>query len=206
MALSKITIKNIDEGNTIEALFNPKEYTISKTTSWVEHKTKGKDSPFVHFSGGKRRTLTMDLFFDTSIMKENVSDYVKELESLMLMMDNESKKRPPLLFVSWGEKSLHFKCVLEDMKQKYTMFTEKGTPVRAMVSVTFKEINEKQTRRFGGTPRRRTRTVRDRETIFCVCESTPEAHRNWRENASYNDVEDPAHIPAGTQMSMPPQN
>jgi hypothetical protein len=205
MALSKIIITNTDEGNTIEALFNPKEYTISKTTSWVEHKTKGKDSPFVNFSSGGRRSLKMDLFFDTSITKENVSDYVKELESLMLMMDKEDKKRPPILFVSWGEKSLHFKCVLEDISQKYTMFTDKGTPVRAMVSVTFKEINEKQTRRFGGTPRRQTRTVRDRENIFCVCSPTPEGHRNWRESATQNNIDDPSHIPAGTQMSMPPE-
>ena len=205
MALSKIVIINTDEGNTIEALFNPKEYTISKTTSWVEHKTKGKDSPFVHFSAGGRRSLKMDLFFDTSIRKENVSDYVKELESLMLMMDKEDKKRPPILFVSWGEKSLHFKCVLEQMDQRYTMFTDNGTPVRAIVTVIFKEINEKQTRRFGGTPRRRTRTVRDRENIFCVCEPTPEGHRNWRESATQNNIDDPSRIPSGTQMSMPPE-
>ena len=201
--MEKITITNIDEGGNIVALFNPKEYTISKSTNWVEHKTKGKDVPFVHFTSGQRRTLKMELFLDTSIDKTNVSDYVKELESLMLMMDKEDKKRPPMLFVSWGEKSLHFKCVLEQMDQRYTMFTEKGTPVRAIVTVTFKEINEKQKRKFGGTPKKRTKTVKDGENIFCVCSPTPEGHRKWRDSANKNKIDDPNHIPAGTQMSMP---
>jgi len=204
MALSKIIIKNIDEGNEIEALFNPKEYSIAKTTNWVEHKTKGKDVPFVHFTSGQRRTLTMELFFDTSVDKTNVSDYVKELENLMLIMDNASKKRPPILFVSWGEQSLHFKCVLETINQRYTMFTDKGTPVRAIVTATFKEISTKQKGKFGGSKKKKKKKVaKEGDTIHCVCECTPEGQRNWREAAIANDIEDPSRIPAGTQMSMP---
>lgn len=201
MALSKVLIKDTDQGHELHAQFNPKEYSIDKLTNWVEHKTKGKDVPFVHFTSGQRRVLKMDLLFDTTMSEGNVSDSVKMLESCMLMMNKTNKKRPPILFVSWGEKSLHFKCVLEQMTQRYTMFTEGGTPVRAIVAATFKEINTKQKGRFGGTKKKKKKVVKERENIFCVCEPTPEGHENWRESATSNGIDDPMNIPVGSQMS-----
>lgn len=140
MALSKVLIKDTDRGNNIHAQFNPKEYSISKLSTWVEYNNQGGDVPFVHFTSGKRRELKMELFFDTSREQKNVSTYVKELESLMMII-SQAIKRPPLLFVSWGKESLYFKCVLEQMDQRYTMFSESGKPLRAVVNVTFKEIS-----------------------------------------------------------------
>ena len=203
MALSKIVIKNTDEGNEVHAQFNPKEYSISKSTTWVEYKVKGKDVPSVHFTTGQRRELKMELFFDTSISKDNVSIEVKKLEAFMLMMDNKSKKRPPLLFVSWGEKSLHFKCVLEQMGQRYTMFTENGTPIRAIVTVTFKEISSKQKKSFGGSKKKKKKTVKKGEHILCVCEPTAESQKDWRSVATPNGVDDPLHPSTEKEMSMP---
>jgi len=208
--LSKITIQNTDTHEDIKALFNPKEYTLSKNTNWVEYKNKGNDVPDVHFTSGQRRTLKMDLFFDTSIEKGNVREYVEEIEKLMMIIDKSrgsTLKRPPILLVTWGENSLNFKCVLEQMEQRYTMFTEKGTPVRATVTVTFKEINRDQKKSFGGSGRRQTRRreVQEGDTLLGICAAEYGTPEGWQRLADYNNIDDPLHPESGTSMSIPPE-
>ena len=63
MALSKVIITNVDTKERIKALFNPKEYTISKQVSWNTQDQKGLDIPEVQFDKGNRRELSMELFF-----------------------------------------------------------------------------------------------------------------------------------------------
>ena len=58
MALAKLTIKPLGAANTagsssgeeIVAMFNPKEYTITKSTPWKHHDVSGYDSPTLEFS------------------------------------------------------------------------------------------------------------------------------------------------------------
>jgi nucleoid-associated protein YgaU len=209
MPLSKVTIQNTDTHEDIKALFNPKEYTLSKDTNWVEYKNKGNDVPDVHFTSGQRQVLKMELFFDTSIEKSNVREYVQEIENLMMIIDSSSGsnlKRPPILLVTWGENALNFKCVLEHMDQRYTMFTEEGTPVRAIVNVTFKEIKENQRRSFGGRRRRtRRREVREGDTLLGICAAEYGTPEGWQRLADYNNIDDPLHPEAGSSMSIPPE-
>ena len=120
MALSKVTLTNVDNKEKIKALFNPKEYSISKSTNWVAYDSHGQDFPDVHFTTGQRRELSMELFFDTYDTKGNVKDYVKKIEQLMLI--NVEKHRPPIVLITWGQNALNFQCVLEQCEQRYTMF------------------------------------------------------------------------------------
>ena len=142
MALSKVSITNVDNKDKVVALFNPKEYSISKSTNWKNLDTQGRDMPDVQFTTGQRRELSMELFFDTYATKKNVKEHVHKIEKLMLI--DVEKHRPPIVLVSWGENALNFQCVLEQMEQRYTMFTNEGTPVRAIINVTFREIDPKQ--------------------------------------------------------------
>jgi len=70
MGLEKITILNTDTKKDIRALFNPKEYSISKTTSWKELDEQGKDFANVQFTIGGRRELTLELFLILMRVKE----------------------------------------------------------------------------------------------------------------------------------------
>ena len=85
MALEKAIISNLDKGEDIEVMFNPKEYIMEKKTPWSEVNVFGMDSPPVQFTMGERKRLNMELFFDTSEDKTDVRDFTSKVEELMLV-------------------------------------------------------------------------------------------------------------------------
>src|SRR5688500_16862196 len=84
MALEKLTITPFKkQGNrlerdlqkSIEVLFNPNNYTVTKTVTWSSPSGSGEgnatsnsqvNAPTLSFGGGGSRHLAMDLFFDVT--------------------------------------------------------------------------------------------------------------------------------------------
>ena len=201
MALEKAVIVNADTNDEIEVLFNPKEYVIEKKTPWSVF---GLDSPPVQFTMGERKRLSMELFFDTSEEKTDVRDYTAKIEELMLV--NAQEHRPPILRFSWG--SLSFDCVLEDLVQRFTLFTNDGTPLRAICKVVFKEYATAATQ-LSGTRREsadhtKRMTLRDGETLSSLAAREYNDCSKWRVIADANNIDDPENISAGTIVELPP--
>ena len=204
MALEKAVIVNAATNDEIEVLFNPKEYVIEKKTPWSEINVFGLDSPPVQFTMGERKRLSMELFFDTSEEKTDVRDYTAKIEELMLV--NAQEHRPPILRFSWG--SLSFDCVLEDLVQRFTLFTNDGTPLRAICKVVFKEYATAATQ-LSGTRREsadhtKRMTLRDGETLSSLAAREYNDCSKWRVIADANNIDDPENISAGTIVELPP--
>ena len=204
MALEKAVISNLDTNDEIEVLFNPKEYVIEKKTPWAEQNVFGMDSPPVQFTIGERKRLSMELFFDTSEEKSDVRLYTGKMEELMVV--NAQEHRPPLLRFSWG--TLSFDCVLEDMVQRYTLFANDGTPLRAIVKVVFKEYATaatqlSNTRRESADHTKRL-VVREGETLASVSAREYNDPGKWRVIADANNIDDPENIASGTIVELPP--
>ena len=156
MAVSKLVIYNLDEQKTIVTLYNPKQYTLSRAVNWMQVDSLKRDISSQSFSGGRPRTLAMELTIDTvntftgttfktsvedrkTDKSENVMNYVKEIEDLTYMV--RARKRPPLLLVVWGVDSLKLYCVLKSVNQTYNMFARDGTPIRASLQLEFEELD-----------------------------------------------------------------
>ena len=204
MALEKATITNVDTNDEIEVLFNPKEYGIEKKTPWSEINVFGMDSPPVQFTMGERKRLSMELFFDTSEEKTDVRDYTTKIEELMLV--NAQEHRPPILRFSWG--SLSFDCVLEDLVQRFTLFSNDGTPLRAICKVVFKEYATaatqlSNTRRESADHTKRM-ALREGETLSSLAAREYNDSSKWRVIADANNIDDPENISAGTIVELPP--
>ena len=204
MALEKAVITNLDTNKEIEVLFNPKEYVIEKKTPWAEQNVFGMDSPPVQFTIGERKRLSMELFFDTSEEKSDVRSYTGQMEELMVV--NAQEHRPPLLRFSWG--TLSFDCVLEDMVQRYTLFTNDGTPLRAIVKVVFKEYATaaaqlSNTRRESADHTKRV-VVREGESLASLAAREYNDAGKWRVIADANNIDDPENIASGTIVELPP--
>ena len=143
-SLNKLSIKNLDNGEEFKVLFNPTEYTFEDASKWQEQEGNRR-GPELQYTGGERRRLSMELFYDTYEAKEDVRLYTGKLQQLLVVTtDNGNNgKRPPVVELSWGQAQSNvgfpFKCVLESLKQQFTLFTSDGMPVRAKVSVSFKE-------------------------------------------------------------------
>lgn len=204
MALEKAVIINLDTNKEIKVLFNPKEYILEKRTPWKEQEIQGLDSPAVEFTIGERKRLSMELFFDTSEEKTDVREYTDKIEELMLV--NSDEHRPPLLMFSWGK--LKFKCVLEDLVQRFTMFMNDGTPIRAILKVMFKEYSTaasqiKEKPRHSSDHMKRL-VLREGDTLSSMSAREYKDPGLWREIADANGIEDPQNVEPGTILHLPP--
>jgi hypothetical protein len=204
MALEKAVVSNLDTGEDIAVLFNPKEYVIDKKTPWTEIDVFGLDSPPVQFTMGKRKRLTMELFFDTSEEKTDVREYTNKIENLMMV--NAQEHRPPVLRFSWG--NLSFESVLEDLVQRFTLFKNDGTPLRAILKVVFKEYATaaaqlSNTRRESADHTKRM-VIREGESISSLAAREYHDPGKWRAIAQANNIEDPENIKPGTIVELPP--
>ena len=70
-SLAKASIVKLDkqskpvQGESVEAMFNPKELTFAKQNNWKLGETPKSDLPDFEFSGGGAASLKLQLFFDT---------------------------------------------------------------------------------------------------------------------------------------------
>ena len=62
--LTKAYLVNLETNKRIECLFNPNEYSISKSNSWKEKSTRRGNVPRLEYTGGGPTELKLDLFFD----------------------------------------------------------------------------------------------------------------------------------------------
>jgi hypothetical protein len=76
----------------------------------------------------------------------NVASQVAILETLARVRNptdpDENKRRPHQCVVAWGGRGLpSFKCVIESLSTKYTVFSGDGEPLRATCTVKLKEAH-----------------------------------------------------------------
>jgi hypothetical protein len=154
-AKKKLSIGSLDDsGVSCEAQYNPKELQIEKPVPWGKHQMANKsggqkDDGKIHleFTGAESRTLTVELLFDGYEDNESVADDVGALETMASVIDptsdDENQRRPHHCVVAWGDRGLpSFRCVIENLTTKYTMFDTNGTPLRATCTVKLKEADK----------------------------------------------------------------
>src|SRR5215210_7381876 len=102
--LNKLLITNLDNPeDKFEVMFNPTEYTFEDSSKWQEQEGSRR-RPELQYTGGDRKKLTMELFFDTYEKKEDVRLYTGKLAKLLVVTtdDKNTGKRPPKVELSWG--------------------------------------------------------------------------------------------------------
>lgn len=187
-------------------LFNPAEYSLEISNSFEETALPGLESPIIQYVNGNSKTLSMDLLFDTwtnakgtdvSLLTDRFSD--------MLSIDADVHAPTRVEFV-WGR--LIFKGVVESLSQRFTMFNAAGLPVRATVSVTFKQyvpISEQmQNPRRNSADKTKRRVMSADDNIWSIAAREYGNPREWRRIAKHNRIEDPATLVPGDVLILPP--
>src|SRR4029077_8198986 len=136
MAFTKALIIDCDSITRIPipVMFNPPEYQLQVTNQFAEVGVPGLGSSLLQFVRGTAKTLTMELFFDTTDAGIDVRLYTGLVLNLTSL--NSETHAPPRLLFLWG--SLVFPCVLESVTQKFDYFNSSGKPLRARLNVTLK--------------------------------------------------------------------
>jgi hypothetical protein len=203
MALAKATIQP-KGGAAIAVMFNPGEYRLNKGNQISEADTPGLASPILQYIGGRARTLTLDLFFDTFEAQKDVSIDTDKIYAL-LDIDRDTHV-PPICTFRWG--SLAFTGVVESVDGRFTLFLPDGKPARATLGVTFKEAIDitKAARKnpTASVDRRKTRTVKGGETLNTIAAEAYGDPGQWRPIARANGITDPLSLRAGQRLILPP--
>ena len=205
--MEKLYITPLDgklAGARIQALFNPKEYTIAKSVPWNPHAAAGLDAPEMQFTTGQGETLNLELFFDTYETGLQVKLFTDQVHALALI--DSDLHRPPLLLVSWG--TLMFKCVVESISHRFTMFLESGIPVRATVTLALrqaKSATEQQEEIKKQSPdHAKIHAVQRGESLQMIAAREYEDPAEWRRIADANGIDDPLQLEPGRRLMIPP--
>jgi nucleoid-associated protein YgaU len=195
-----------NKGKRAKVTFNPAEYSLQKGNQFASTPLPGLSNPIVSFVNGDADVLTMDLLFDTYTDRGS-SDVREETNkiSVLLEIDPELHAPPPVLFI-WGP--LRFKAVIERLSQRFTMFREDGVPVRATLSVTFREYTTVEDqlnppRQSSDWSKRRIIAENDRLCLIAGIEY--EDPSEWRVIADANDIESPRLLQPGQEILLPPR-
>ncbi|MBX3061266.1 MAG: LysM peptidoglycan-binding domain-containing protein [Anaerolineae bacterium] len=198
-------------GFEVPCMFNPFEYTVSKTNNYSEEAKNQSDSPSVNFKKAGPQTLKLALVFDTYETGEDVSQQTRQLWKFMQPTEaaaNSDKKEPPRVAFKWG--SFQFAAVITNMTQKFTLFKKDGTPVRAKVDITFTQYNDiedyknqAQNPTSGGGPVLRTWQVIRGDRLDNIAANVYGDATKWRHIAEYNGLDNPLALRPGQRIIIP---
>lgn len=202
MALEKAMIINLETDEQIPVMFNPEEYSLDLGNNFSEITIPGLRTPPIQYTHGTLRQLKMELFFDTYEIQQDVRAATRKITSLL--EKDTTTQAPPVLLFSWG--SLTFKCVLESVGQRFTMFLSDGRPVRARLNVAFKEFEsidvEIERGFFVGPPT--VRNIIEGDTLSGLAGKFLGDPSAWREIARLNNIDNPRKLIPGLTLILPP--
>lgn len=196
----------------IKVQFNPTEYTLNKGAQIAEIGIPGIDSPLLQFIRGQNERLTLELFFDTTAdgMGDSAKDVRKLTNSIYQLVKIQPKTHaPPRINFVWGE-GLSFKAIVESVQQKFTLFNPHGKPLRATVSVTFREYKtlEEQIAELNAQSADHSKqvVVSREKTLAQIASDEYRDPGEWRRiaDANPNETANVRRLNPGTVLRIPP--
>lgn len=217
----KLLDANIEVGGkSISCIFNPTEFTIQRSVNYAQHKIAGQERPALQYINGEAEILTFSLLFDTysagtnsndakviastaapDAAKVDVRNYTDPIMKLTAI--NPDNHAPDLVQFVWGK--MVYRGYINELSQKFTLFTFTGKPVRAVVDVSIIIDKYKYDTKVRNSPdRTKARTVREGDKLYMFAYSEYGSCCEWRRIAQANDIDDPRRLDAGSNIIIPP--
>lgn len=232
MGLQKAQIQRLNNklaatGPALEVQFNPTELTLNKGVQIAEVAIPGLDSPILQFVRGQSETLTLDLFFDTTDegTGENATSVTTRTDKFYQLIKIDSDTHaPPICRFIWGghefpgshfdskgttpQRENGFDCLVESVRQRFTMFSSQGVPLRATLSVSLREYKTLKTQlqqlNLMSPDHTRSHVVQRGETLNKIADQYYDDSTQWRVIADANAILNPLSIEPGTLLELPP--
>ncbi len=219
----------VDFEDEIEVQFNPTELTLNKSAQFAEVAIPGLDAPVLQFVRGQSETLSVDLFFDSTEggTLGNATPVTEKTDRFyqLIKIDRETHAPPVCRFV-WGDRGFAgsqmnaqwqsqnasrtngFQCVVESVRQRFTMFATNGRPLRATLTVSLKEyktLDEQIAEIFLQSPdHTHSHIVQRGDTLARIAAARYDNPREWRAIADHNRLDDPLDLQPGQILEVPP--
>lgn len=226
LAMATILVMSHDgTQRSIPVQYNPAEFTLDKGVQVAEVPVPGLDAPLSQFVRGKCETMTVDLFFDSTDagMGADAPGVTEETDKIYSLTKIEpGGHTPPICAFMWNAKfpganiaegagnqrREAFQCFVENVKQKFTLFSSAGVPLRAVLTVTLKEyktLHEQHWQLNLNSPdRTQAHVVARGETLSSIAGAHYRRPGEWRRVAERNRISDPRRLATGVVLEVPP--
>jgi len=183
----------------------------------------GLDGPVLQFIRGGAETLTLELLFDSTEkgMGDDAESVTKRVDEFYALVKQDAKEHaPPVCRFSWGEPvgasaakateasnaPFWFTCVVDSVDRKFTLFSPKGIPLRARVTVKLREYQtvDQMVAKLQSADHTKSRSIRRRERLDQIAAEEYGSSAEWRLIAEENELDDPRRIEPGTMLRLPP--
>lgn len=200
------------KNQSIPVLYNPTEYSIEKSNQFQMNALPGLANPVAQFVNGNADTLTMELLFNTynnngDGKTEDVRNYTGQIAQLLEI--DSATHAPPICRFVWGDGNGHlsFQAIIERLTQKFTMFLDDGTPVRATLNVTFKEYKTvtEQVKELKLESADHTKRVifKEGDSLWALAAQEYNDAGAWRIIAEKNNLDNPRAVESGRELIIP---
>jgi Contractile injection system tube protein len=203
------------DGSALPCQFNPSTLQLSKTSAWSAQPTRGsRRAPRPQFVGTGPEILAAKLLFDgfdsLGGASKPVADAVTQLldwTCVPAAAYDSATPQPPTVTFRWGT-GIGFTGFLRHVNVEYTMFAADGTPLRAIAEISLQRVPEDPqgtNPTSGGISGRRSALLADCDCLAAIAYREYGDPALWRGIAIANGIEDPARVPVGTRLLVPPR-
>jgi nucleoid-associated protein YgaU len=213
-----------DPQSAFSVPYNPTELSFEKAMQFAEITIPGLNSPLQQFVRGNAEKLTMELFCDstdkgTGLGATSVTSQTDQIFALARI--DPDKHAPPLVSVFWSshfpgdslpanltsQRRNSFTGVVESIRQRFTLFSPEGIPLRATINLVIREyqkLDDQLTNlKLKSTDRTHSHTVKGGDTLTALAAEEWNQPGQWRHIADANELEDPRRLKVGTFLSIP---
>jgi nucleoid-associated protein YgaU len=147
--MAKLTIIPFEDSENVQigppagppfiAQFNPESFTINNEIELgPDEPAQGDDGEEAKFKSIKPRSFSFDFLMDGTGASGKKFEVLAQIELFKLTTGFSGKiHRPKFLLLNWG--TFIATCVLESFSINYKLFRPNGTPLRAVLSASFRE-------------------------------------------------------------------
>ncbi|MFJ6054780.1 peptidase M23 [Streptomyces sp. NPDC092307] len=199
----------------IRLMFNPNRLSLGKSVALARnHATSAESAPVPQFTGSAPRTLSLEAFFDNSLIRG--TSVQRAVEDLLDCCEPTSssiranRPSPPWVRLEWGRaNSVRFNAYLTHVSADYTLFDRDGTPLRATCGLTLEEVGGDvpgQNPTSASRDLQSTQMVLRGDSLELIAYQVYGSADDWRLIADANPGTDAACLVPGTRLILPRGN
>jgi hypothetical protein len=190
------------------AYVNPNEITIAYEVEYDSAQGAGTTGSRMNFKKMKPGDLSLTFFIDGTGASGRPIDVQEQVERFQTVTGyNGNIHRPNYLKVVWGTMQVK-RCVLKSASIAYKLFKPDGVPLRAVITATFTDSADDQTRvavaQDQSPDLTHVRVVKGGDTLPLLCHEIYGDPLLYLKVADANGIDDFRNLAPGTRIFFPP--
>ena len=191
-----------------EAYVNPNEITLAYEVEYDAAQGTGTTNSRMSFKKMKPGDMSLTFFLDGTGANGRPCDVQKKIEEFQKVTGyNGNIHRTNYLKIGWGSLTIK-RCVLKSASIAYKLFTPSGVPLRAVITASFSDNSDDQTRvamaQDQSPDLTHFRLVKAGDSLPLLCEEIYGDPGMYLRVARANGLDDFRELIPGTRLRFPP--